>query len=195
MSGNIVLTYKLPPVIKSLQLGWLASFQTSASVNGLFAVVSALLLIGVKLSTYPEDTNPKAKTFLTLLSYSSLVFSISATVTSLILADRLGEIPIRASTKSELAQDGSVQATPTYLLKRYGAGSAWTFGVWHWIFSMLAGIWCIFIEMLVFIFLQESTTVKITMTCLLAFSTSPFLLFLLLPNGTGHKNLASETEG
>lgn len=182
--------------------------------NGLFSVVATLLLIGVKATNFPENTNPKADTFLTLLSYASPVFCISATVTSLILADRLGEIPIRASTQSELAKEGSVQATPTYLLKRYGAGSAWTMGVWHCklfysilrisiltlhmcavgIFCMLAGIWCILIEFLVYIFLLESRTVKIIMTCLLTFSTTPFLLFLLLPNGYG-RNSDSDSEG
>ncbi|KAF7977362.1 hypothetical protein HWV62_3953 [Athelia sp. TMB] len=179
---QIRLEAKLPPVIKALQLGWLASFQTSASVNGLFAVVAAILLMGVKASSFPDDTNPRALTFLTLLSYASLVFTMSATVTSLILADRLGEIPIRASQQADLAKEGSVRATPTFLIKRYGAGSAWGLGVWHWIFCMLSGIWCIFIQLLVFIFLQESTAIKTTMTCLLAFSTSPFLLLLLLPN-------------
>jgi len=194
MSGNIVLTYKLPPVIKSLQMGWLASFQTSAAVNGHFAVVAAILLVGVKATTFPENTNHKALTFLTLLSYASLTFCISATVTSLILADRLGEIPIRASAQSELAKEGSVQASPSYLLKRYGAGSAWGLGVWHWIFCMLAGIWCIFIELLVYIFLQESKTVQITLTCLMAFSTSPFLLFLLLPSDFRRNGSSSESE-
>ncbi|KAF7982733.1 hypothetical protein HWV62_26604 [Athelia sp. TMB] len=99
--------------------------------NGLFAVVAAILLMGVKASSFPDDTNPRALTFLTLLSYASLVFTMSATVTSLILADRLGEIPIRASQQADLAKEGSVRATPTFLIKRYGAGSAWGLGVWH----------------------------------------------------------------
>lgn len=94
-------------------------------------MLAGLLLICVKVTKFPDDANPRALTFLTLLSYSSIVFTISATVTSFILADRLGEIPIRASMQSDLATEGSVNATPTYLLKRYGAGSAWAWGVWH----------------------------------------------------------------
>lgn len=49
-------------------------------------------------------------------------------------------------------------------------------------FCVLAGLWCIIIQILVYVFLRESKSVQIGITCVVAFSTLPFLQ--LLPSAT-----------
>ncbi|KAG8723765.1 hypothetical protein FRC09_001851 [Ceratobasidium sp. 395] len=96
---------QLPPVVKSVQAGSQASFTSSATVTALFAAVEAQLLTFVQGMTDPGDNgtpprlNQDSKGYhaLLILTYASFFFSISATVSSLILTDEFGELDYRAA--------------------------------------------------------------------------------------------------
>lgn len=70
--------------------------------------------------------------FLLLLSYSAFVLNASATIASLIMMDRLGEIPLRAQKlyyEGKLPMAGKIRID--YLLEDHGAGGLWTWMKWH----------------------------------------------------------------
>jgi hypothetical protein len=46
------------------------------------------------------------------------------------------------------------------------------------VFSYLAGIWCMILQVLTYIWLQESAPIRITMTSLAGFSILPLVAFL-----------------
>jgi hypothetical protein len=81
-----------------------------------------------------------ARTFLLLLSYSAVVLNSSATITSLILTDKIGELPVRASMKSPNFPDpgtDTIETTSTSLLRRYGIGALWSCAIWHCEFATI----------------------------------------------------------
>ncbi|KIM76909.1 hypothetical protein PILCRDRAFT_825916 [Piloderma croceum F 1598] len=184
-SRSIKIKYQLPPVVASLQAGWLSSFQSAAAVSALLAGLAGQLLVFMKdPNNFPNHTSTGARTFLLLLSYSAVVLNSSATITSLILTDKIGELPVRASMKScmksGLPDSGTdtIETTSTGLLRRYGVGALWSCTIWHWFICLLAGIWCIMLQILTYIFLQESEVVSITMAFIIGFATLPLLVFL-----------------
>jgi hypothetical protein len=168
--------------------------------NALLAGLAGQIFVFVKDDkNFPKATSSRARTCLTLLSYMAIVFNSSGAITSLILTDRLGELPIRASQKSEseLFAKGTTDTTSSsrQILGRYGIGSSWHWLMWHcghhpifcangalmtnFPFSgflcLLAGITCIMAQILVYIILQESQAVKITMACVIGITTLPLL--------------------
>ena len=129
--------------------------------SALLAVLAGQLLVFVKDSTnFTTTPSPNAHKFLMLISYSAIVFNSSATVASLVLTDRLGELPVRAARMSEsekeshhrkstkdsdrtfVAQESdpeggrtmdesSTSESSTQLLVKYGAGELWIWAVVH----------------------------------------------------------------
>jgi len=175
---DVDLSYELPSIVKSLKESWLASGQTAAFVTALLAALSVQLFVFMKDDgNFSQDTNRTAKTFLQILSYSAIVFNASATFTSLILVDRVGELTIRASMRrAKLPRSGTTRETSLSILKHFGMGKTWIWVMCHWLFSLLIGIWCILLEILVYIFMQESEAVQITMAFIFALAVMPLML-------------------
>lgn len=98
------------------------------------AVVSAVLLVALQASA--QDSGPQITTYhisLTVLAYSALVLNISASLSSFILIDKLGDLPFQASQKplSRLPRMGPIEGTQEQLLLRYGVDRLWTVVVYH----------------------------------------------------------------
>jgi len=202
-------SYELPPLVKSLQHGWLASCQSAAVVSALLAGLAGQFLVFMKDDTnFPNNPSPDARKFLLMVSYSAVAFNCSATISSLILTDKLGELPISAARISEekhtsrsstendngnsrsdsqvergngMMDGGSTHDTSMRLLVRYGAGEVWIWTMLHWLFCLVAGIFSIMIQILIYIILEEPKPVQITMTCVVAFAIFPPFIFLLKP--------------
>jgi hypothetical protein len=87
---------------------------------------------------FPINTiGGRAHTLLLIASYSGVVLNVSATVGSLILTDKLGELPVQASQRVNFLPKATVsQDTTTKMLKLYGIGSMWKCAVWHCKFSV-----------------------------------------------------------
>ncbi|TFK37684.1 hypothetical protein BDQ12DRAFT_750514, partial [Crucibulum laeve] len=176
----------LPPTIQSIQDGWLRTCQNGTIVSALLTAAAAQLLSFFKsASSFDEGrNNPNAaRTFLLIICYSSLFFNVSASISSFILIDKLGELPFRASQRGQQTlpppQTAMSSTDPDYLLKRYGIGRWWSFLIWHWLFCFVLGIWCIILQLLTYIWLQETLPIQISMSCLAAFTLLPCGVFLL----------------
>lgn len=175
------LDYELPPTIESIKNGWQTTCQSGVIVSGLLAVTAAQLLTFFKnTSNFNNESTAGAHTFLVLLCYGSLFFNTSASISSFVLIDRLGELQFRAAQKDQsiLPSGGFTSLGADNLLIRFGAGRLWTCIAWHWVLSYLAGIWCMILQVLTYIWLQESAPIRITMTTLAGFSILPFFAFL-----------------
>lgn len=176
------------------------SFRPSFK-SGLLAVVATQLLAMVKsLLDGPIGTDsPRISKALLAFSYSAIVLNSSAAITSLIITDKIGELPLRASRwKRSSPKAGWMNGSEDYLLRRYGIGASWTWALghceltsslsypilslitfWHVGFiSMQGGIWSILIEIMMYIWLQEAMEVKTIMVCVGVFAILPFLFFL-----------------
>jgi len=112
------------------------SFQTA-----LLAALAGQLLVFMKdPSNFKKDTNPNALNFLLVLSYSSVVLNASATITSLILTDKLGELPFRASQDPNLPTSGKTPLSSGALLKLFRVGESFNWAMWHCEFQRKARI-------------------------------------------------------
>lgn len=77
-----------------------------------------------------------------VLTYLAFFFSISATFSSLLLTDELGELHVRAShreSKLVSLDSGVIYEDPSDLLSRYGARKTWRPVMWHctYLFAMV----------------------------------------------------------
>jgi hypothetical protein len=89
---------------------------------GHFAAVEVYLLSLFKDdSNFQKDIRNPARHALLIFTYSALFFCISAAVSGLILTDEFGELPVRASRKSDPVQHGLFDNGTLELLQTYGA--------------------------------------------------------------------------
>ncbi|KAG8874091.1 hypothetical protein FRB98_008630, partial [Tulasnella sp. 332] len=96
---NGPLSYKLPELVESVRQGWIFSAQGAAVVSVLLCGAETQLIAivqGIDTTKPKVLENPAALRFLMLLSYSAFIINASATIASLLMIDRLGEMPLRA---------------------------------------------------------------------------------------------------
>lgn len=141
---------QLPPLVQAVQKSWLASCGSSTILvsvipklcSGAYLIhQSAMLtLISVHLwSFFKNDTSfseagESGPPFVALiiLSYCSIILNMSSTVTSMILTDKLGDLPIYASRRKTYAPEGGWFAGGSLeLLECFGTGRSWTWTMWH----------------------------------------------------------------
>lgn len=77
------------------------------------------------------DTHPGAYKFLLLLSYSAFVLNASATIASLLMIDRLAEIPLRAKRFFDAHPKVPEPVDDNDVLEQHGAGGRWAWMKWH----------------------------------------------------------------
>ncbi|KAG9035822.1 hypothetical protein FRB95_010416 [Tulasnella sp. JGI-2019a] len=176
------LSYKLPDLVESVRQGWIFSAQGAAVVSVLLCGAETQLITMVKTpdgnaDVQVWDTYPRAYKFLLLLSYSAFILNASATVASLLMIDRLDEIPLRAKTYIDEHPDAEMPPFD-YLLEDYNAGGRWTWMRWHCLVTLLAGSWCMTLQIFLYIYLHEATSVWITMALVCAIGVSPWFALL-----------------
>ncbi|KAH8986904.1 hypothetical protein EDB92DRAFT_1222750 [Lactarius akahatsu] len=173
------IAYELPSTVKSLNDGWLSVCQTAAAASGLLAVVEVVLLTFMKNPVhYTHPHTRAARQALLAFSYCALVFSCSATISSLVLTDEFGELPVRASRKSDPIKQGLFDSSSASLLEVYGARRSWRWVMWHWLFSLTAGVACLVTQILIYVWIEEPLSVQITVSCVAGFGVLPLLHFI-----------------
>ncbi|KAI0259384.1 hypothetical protein BC834DRAFT_635958 [Gloeopeniophorella convolvens] len=173
------VAYELPSTVKSLNEGWLSTCQTAAAVSGLFAVVEVLLLAFIKDPVhYTHPHKHAAIQALRAFSYCALFFSCSAAISSLVLTDEFGELPVRASRKADPIKQGIFDSSSASLLEVYGARRSWRWVMWHWLFSLMAAVACLVTQILIYVWIEESLSVQITVSCVACFGILPLLHFV-----------------
>ncbi|TDL23926.1 hypothetical protein BD410DRAFT_128406 [Rickenella mellea] len=178
-AGYVHTKYELPPVVQSILEGWKTSLVIAAVVSALFASAECSLLGFITSNDAMKVAHPRVYNALRIFSYSTLLFSTSATVSSLILVDRYSELAFRASQKDNLPRHKYVKHGMDYFLKEYGdIGPSWNLLRWHWLLSLGLGILCVFLQMLVFVWISDPPVVRIVTSCVAGFSLLPLLMFL-----------------
>ncbi|KAF8469886.1 hypothetical protein DFH94DRAFT_697213 [Russula ochroleuca] len=180
------IAYELPSTVKALNDGWLATYQISTVVAALFVVVEVHLLTFVKdASNYPKEADKSARHALLIFTYSALFFCLGATISGLILTDQFGELPVRASRKKDPIQQGVFDSGALDLLRTYGAKRSWIWVMWHWLFSLVAGTISLITQVLLYVWVEESNSVRITLTFISLFAVLPLLHLVPRPQGSG----------
>ncbi|KAG9021089.1 hypothetical protein FRB95_002861, partial [Tulasnella sp. JGI-2019a] len=157
---------KLPELVELQRQGWIVSAQAAAVVSALLCGVETALLVLIKTpdpnNRPARDPSPSAFRFLLLLSYSALVFNASSTMASLVMLDCLGDIPVRVATASPEERVKMLQkekGTKGIQLEDFKAGRRWTWARIHCLTSLFAGCGCIFIQVVMYTWLREATSV------------------------------------
>jgi len=181
------IAYELPSTVKALNDGWLATYQISTVVAALFVVVEVNLLTFIKDEAHyaNKDLNRSARHALLIFTYSALFFCVSATISGLILMDQFGELPVRASRKKDPIQQGVFDSGALDLLRTYGAKRSWIWVMWHWLFCLVAGTISLITQVLLYVWLEESDSVRITLTFISLFAVLPLLHLVPRPQGRG----------
>ncbi|KAH9049826.1 hypothetical protein EDB83DRAFT_2266689, partial [Lactarius deliciosus] len=149
----------------------------------LFAVIEVCLLSFVK-NDANFDRNVvgnSAKDALLIFTYLGLFFSVSAAVSGLILTDDFGELPVRASRQRE---EGLFDSGTLELLQSYGAKRSW---IWSRLISLIAGTVSLIIQVLIYVSLEESKPVRITLTVITVFAVLPLVHLVPLSSGRGKR--------
>ncbi|PPQ86186.1 hypothetical protein CVT25_006929 [Psilocybe cyanescens] len=173
-------TDQLPETVKAVRDGWQWTCQSGAVVSGLLAAVAAQLLVFFKPdSSFDPNINTQggAKGFLLGACYAALFLNISATISSFILIDNLGEIGFRASCHAEklegLTRDvGQHVTNQDKLLVDFGASSG--------LLTFYSGILALIIAVLTYVMMQESLALKIVMGLIVGFTLLPTTIFIFV---------------
>ncbi|KDR77008.1 hypothetical protein GALMADRAFT_139036 [Galerina marginata CBS 339.88] len=159
-----------------------------AVVSGLLAAVAAQLLVFFKdNSNYSGDITQQegAIRFLLASCYAALFLSISATISSFIPIDVLGEIGFRASCQAkELGEifdnAGTYTTRQDDLLVAFGASQQWNLMLFHWLATFYLGILALIISVLTYVSMEEPLATKIFMGGIVLFTLFPVSYFILL---------------
>ncbi|QRV85685.1 hypothetical protein RhiJN_13703 [Ceratobasidium sp. AG-Ba] len=129
------VSYELPATIKSMQAGWLATFQSAAVISALIVVIEVVLLAFFNsLPTEKLGSNSSGRTALSVLNYTGILFGTSATFGSLLLTDEFGELQVRASQRKSVLEpldNMDIHEDANSLLQRYGARRVIIPVIWH----------------------------------------------------------------
>jgi len=172
------LRYQLPELVESVRQGWIYSSQAAAVVSVLFCGAETQLIAIIKGGS--DNGHPGAFKLLLFLSYAAFILNASATIASLVMIDRLGDLPQRAAklgSKAGHMLDDDMSCVD-YPLEAHGAGGRWTWSRYHCLISLFAGSWCIFMQMAVYIWLFESRGLAIALSVLCAIGVSPWFSLL-----------------
>ncbi|KAI0341233.1 hypothetical protein BDW22DRAFT_339354 [Trametopsis cervina] len=180
MPEDIQLGYKLPAVIASTLSGWITIFGSAATVSGLLASVETTLLVLYKTPGVPVASSERSHKAILVLTYTALLFSISSTFSSLILADTFAELPIRAASKpiGDVVQQGNIQLNSSRkILNSYGLPSSVGWIMFHWIGSLLIACFATVAQLVLFTFNNEPLAVKGPVLAIAIISLFPVLYF------------------
>ncbi|QRV99726.1 transmembrane protein [Ceratobasidium sp. AG-Ba] len=173
------VSYDLPATIKSIQAGWLATFQSAAIISALLVVTESVLLAFFR-NLSPSKLNPESAggTALAVFTYLGWFFGTSATFSSLLLTDEFGEIHVRASQRESMLEpldNMVIHEDVSSLLKRYGARRITKPVIWHWFAMLVFSFFCLIGQLLVYIWVTERRPVAIGMSFVAGFVLLPIL--------------------
>ncbi|KAH9980254.1 hypothetical protein BGW80DRAFT_1454755 [Lactifluus volemus] len=186
------IAYELPSTVKSLNDNWLTTYQCSAILAAAFAEIEIHFLSFVKdnMNFQQDHLESPARHALVILTYCALFLFIGAAASGLILTDEFGELPVRASRRSDLTQRGLFEKGSLDLLQSYGAkqSSVWVSPIIVGLFSLIAGIVSLLAQVLLYVMLEESHAAKITLSVVGLYAVLPLLHFIPRPWGSNRRN-------
>ncbi|KAJ8072669.1 hypothetical protein PM082_016228 [Marasmius tenuissimus] len=154
---SVRLDYKLPALVDDMKVSWQLTLQSSAVVSSLFAALAVSII-----QTYKGDDNFPTTALaqgLSIISYGAVLLNASTTVTSLILIDKLGGMGKRcAGRNNEAPATGYLaESNNRRILKEYRIERLWYLYFAHWFLSLSLGIFCIFLQVLLYVIIAEES--------------------------------------
>ncbi|KAI9463950.1 hypothetical protein BJY52DRAFT_876783 [Lactarius psammicola] len=183
------ITYELPSTVKPFNDRWLAAYKSSTVLAGRFAVVEVHLLSFVKNdANFDNGVGDSAKHALLMFTYLTLFFCLGAVVSGLILTYGFGEFLVRTSQERDLIRQGLVDSGTLYPLQSHGVKRTWIWVMRHWMFSLIAGTISLITQALLYVWLEEPNSVRITVSIITVFVVLPLVHLIPLPLGSGKRH-------
>ncbi|KAH9053591.1 hypothetical protein EDB87DRAFT_209974 [Lactarius vividus] len=189
--------YEFPSTVKSFDDRWLAMCRSSVVLvrgfysrraisrvsmvyqAGRFAVIEIHLLSFVKNNAnFDKSVGNSAKHALLIFTYLALFFSFGAVVSGLILTYGFGELPVQVSQERDLSQSYRVRRT-------------WVWVMRHWVFSIIAATVSLMTQVLLYLWLEEPNSIRITVSIVMVFVVLPLMHLIPFPLGCGNRHISS----
>ncbi|KAI0251692.1 hypothetical protein BJV78DRAFT_418339 [Lactifluus subvellereus] len=167
-----VAKYKLP------------TYQAAAVVSTVLAGVESQLLVFFKTSpNITQQSAPVMLQYLLVLTYIALIFSVSATISSLVLTKNFGNVPMLSArfqkrVKRHLITSRFGTATFQTRFSSDIAPRRWRWIEWHWLFTLVLSVLCLQAQIFLYIWMQERGGIRATVSVAGVFSMLPLLHFL-----------------
>ncbi|KAI0300019.1 hypothetical protein B0F90DRAFT_1817817 [Multifurca ochricompacta] len=174
-----VTKYKLP------------TYQAAAVVSTVLAGVESQFLVFFKSSPdFTQESKPAMLQYLLVLTYIALIFSVSATISSLVLTENFGNVPMLVSRFREKLKSITNPGfeTASFLQSSFGDAIAprrWRWIEWHWLFTLVISVLCLPAQILLYIWMQERDGIRVTVSVAGVFAMLPLLHFLPIPEDYG----------
>ncbi|KAI0313513.1 hypothetical protein OF83DRAFT_526452 [Amylostereum chailletii] len=183
MVSGLNVAYELPPAVRSLRDEWTNAGTSAAVICGLLAVTESQLLVFVKdEKNFPQSYSEAQMKALLVLTYGALVFCISGAMSSFVLIDEFSGMQVRAARMGSIGSPvGTVLSSDFGVLRMFGARTSLKWVMYHWLFSVLASVLCTVAQVTMYVWLQESPAIQITVSIIVAFALLPLLY--LVPCG------------
>ncbi|KAH9009580.1 hypothetical protein EDB84DRAFT_1658380, partial [Lactarius hengduanensis] len=187
---------ELLSTVKSLNDGWLTTYQSSAlNSRGAWQVEVRLLSFVKNDANFDRNVvGNSAKDALLIFTYLGLFFSVSAAVSGLILTDDFGEFPVRASRQRDSMElvlfDSDTSELLGQALLDLGHVAFLDPLPHHWssgLFSLIAGTVSLITQVLIYVSLEESKPVIITLTVITVFAVLPLVHLVPPSSGRGKR--------
>ncbi|KAN0135058.1 hypothetical protein V8E53_006949 [Lactarius tabidus] len=168
---------KPPDDVKSFDVDGLQTvYKASMTVIGIcLSVQGPLLFFFLDDSNFRKSTSV-AKEILLALALCGLFVSLCAAGSGLILINELGKSPAQTQLSHGEAPD----------LSRGYEGRAWV--TWHWLFSLVAGIIFPIAQVFLYVWLEESNIVRITLSIITVVTLLPSMYLIPLLGGNGKRD-------
>ncbi|KAH9037759.1 hypothetical protein EDB84DRAFT_1560513 [Lactarius hengduanensis] len=160
--SRISIAFDFLSTIKSLiDSGQLLTIcQASMAVVNIFMGVEVPLLLFIKDdSNFPRSIGNNTKQVLLTLAYSSIFFSLSAAVSGFVLTHKLGKTPPQIPLLTWVA--------------------------FHWVLSLIGATILPIAQVLFYVWLEESNSVRITVSIIAVFAALPIVFLIALPSCNG----------
>ncbi|KAH7341114.1 hypothetical protein B0J17DRAFT_654254 [Rhizoctonia solani] len=176
------VSYSLPPVILSIQLSTQIMLRSTLFTAASMAVAECLFLCFYSRVHWESLEDSKGHSELLLgLTYLILFLSLSVSFNSLLLLDECGEVYVRASQRESWLgppDDLVIHEDPNKILQHYGARKTWSLTMYHLCFTSKASYLCVFVQLLIYVWVTSPLATAIGMTCIVGFSLLPQALHL-----------------
>lgn len=164
----------------------LPTYQAAAVVSSVLSGVESQLLVFFKSSpNSAQQPVPAIVEFLLLLTYVALIFSVSATISSLVLTENFGNVPVLVARFREKVKSVTTPKFETAYLQANRSDDItprrWRWIEWHWLFTLLVSVLCLPAQILLYIWMQEGGCIRAAVSLASVFAMLPLLHFLPIP--------------
>ncbi|KAH8833355.1 hypothetical protein DL96DRAFT_1585821 [Flagelloscypha sp. PMI_526] len=180
--GQVKTSYELPPLVEKFCSGWVSTLQSAATVAALLASVEAQLLGFFKQNLNTANVDQNIHKAILTLTYVALIFSIGATMTSLLLTDEFSEIPMRSARAEAVSTNRNsdlIMETNWKILVLWHIKPKTKLVIWHWFVSLSISLLCIIGSVALFAATQEPMIINIIASIAAVISVLPLIWFML----------------